>query len=96
MIGKFFHAFSNDWKTFSETNGPVFGLSSGFANGMRLEGDFPERKWKRRKSAREVTEERFPGDGEGPPLHLRHHFRRSPPPSLVNENVGLYPSGIRI
>ena len=49
--------FSNDWKnfspvfqrmeTFSGANVLVFGLAPGFANGMRLEGDFPERKWKR-------------------------------------------------
>ena len=48
--------FFNDWENFSGANGPVFGLSSGFANGMRLEGGFPERKWKARKSARGSAE----------------------------------------
>ena len=36
MIGKIFRPFSNDWKTFSGANVPVFGRSPGFANGMRL------------------------------------------------------------
>ena len=49
MIGKIFRPFSNDWKTFfSGTNGPVFGLSSGFsewdAAGRGLAGAEMEKK----------------------------------------------------
>jgi hypothetical protein len=77
MIGKIIRPFSNDWKTFSGANVLVSGLSPGFANGMRLEGDFPERKWKRARGRDGVVNRGmgFAGWRGGMESWMSHHPR---------------------